>query len=290
MTNQPDAAVGTASPPPEPTLRELRARLRESEHALEAIRRGDVDALVIRGPQGARIFALPAADEAYRSVVESMSEGAAALSADGTVMYANRALGSLLGVAVPTLVGSAWDRWVAPGGPPFVTAGAPVQFEAKLRPPDRAPMPVVCTVQALPQGSAGAFAVIVGDAGEAQRRATVERRLALVVRATRIVLWVLDSAGTIIAVHGPSPASAPGGELAGRSVFDVFGKRKDLTDRVERLFHGEAFTDTATFGKARWETHFVPERDARGVVVGAIAVSTPVEAGQDRGAGREKQD
>lgn len=286
MSDRRDAPGRTASAR-EPTLHELRMRLRESEQTLEAIRRGEVDALVIRGPHGARVFTLPAADEAYRSIVEDMAEGAAALAADGTVMYANRALAALLGVTAPTLLGSSWDGWIAPGGPPFVSAGAPVQFEAELRPPGRAPHLVLCTVQALPPGSAGAFAIIVADAGEARRRAAVERRLALVVRATRIVLWVVDPAGVITMVQGAPPAIAPQGALAGRPVSEVFGKRKDLADRVERLFRGHAFTETTTFGEETWETHFVPERDPRGAVVGAIGVSTLVEEPRARGARKE---
>lgn len=75
---------------------DLRRRLEEAEDTLRAIREGEVDALVVRGPQEDEVFALGGQDS-YRAFMEAMDIGAAALDADGRLMYANAALCALLG-------------------------------------------------------------------------------------------------------------------------------------------------------------------------------------------------
>ena len=74
----------------------LRARLAVAEETLRAIRSGEVDALVVSTSEGDRVFTLRGADEPYRVMVEQMSEGAASLSPDRVVLYANRRLAEML--------------------------------------------------------------------------------------------------------------------------------------------------------------------------------------------------
>ena len=57
-------------------LEELRARLRDAEETLAAIRNGEVDSLVVSGPHGDQIFSLKGAEQPYRVFVEQMLEGA----------------------------------------------------------------------------------------------------------------------------------------------------------------------------------------------------------------------
>ncbi len=68
---------------------DLRRRLREAEETLEAIRRGEVDALVVSGPQGEQIYTLKGAERHYRILLERMNEGAVTITRDGTVTYCN---------------------------------------------------------------------------------------------------------------------------------------------------------------------------------------------------------
>ena len=60
-------------------LEELRMRLEEAEETLRAIRKGEVDALVVSGPQGDQVYTLKGAEQPYRVFVETMNEGAATL-------------------------------------------------------------------------------------------------------------------------------------------------------------------------------------------------------------------
>jgi len=81
---------------------ELRRRLGEAEETLRAIRDGEADAFVVRGPAADRVFAL-GGDESYRSIMEAMDIGAVALDEGGAVLYANAAMCQLLGCTAAEL-------------------------------------------------------------------------------------------------------------------------------------------------------------------------------------------
>jgi diguanylate cyclase (GGDEF)-like protein/PAS domain S-box-containing protein len=87
-------------------LEALRARLADAEETLRAIRHGEVDALVIGAVAGEeQLFTLTGADQTYRNFVEGMSDGAATVSADGIILYANQALADLVGASCSRIVG-----------------------------------------------------------------------------------------------------------------------------------------------------------------------------------------
>ena len=53
-----------------------------------------------------QVFTLKGADQPYRVIVESISEGAATLGADGTIFYCNQALATLLGYPLAKVIGA----------------------------------------------------------------------------------------------------------------------------------------------------------------------------------------
>lgn len=93
---------------------DLRERLAEAEETLLAIQRGEIDALIVQESDQQKIFTLQGADHPYRVLVESMSEGAATLSRDGVILYANPRLAALLEVSGSTLSGTRLSDWAAP--------------------------------------------------------------------------------------------------------------------------------------------------------------------------------
>jgi PAS domain S-box-containing protein len=64
---------------------------------------------------GEQVFGLRTADHSYRRIVESIHEGAATLTDEGTVFYANRYLSELLEAPLERLIGSSFDAWLADG-------------------------------------------------------------------------------------------------------------------------------------------------------------------------------
>ena len=95
--------------------RELAARLQEAEETLHAIRSGEVDAIVVNGPDGEKVFTLQGADHIYRVFVERMNEGAAVLSSDHTILHCNRRFARLLGAGIQSVIGSSIHCMVWPG-------------------------------------------------------------------------------------------------------------------------------------------------------------------------------
>jgi signal transduction histidine kinase/ActR/RegA family two-component response regulator len=94
------------------TIDGLRARLAEAEETLRAIRSGEVDAIVVSGANGARVFTLEGADTPYRILVEEMSEGALTIATDGLILYANRRFAKMLDVPLSKVTGSSLLQWV----------------------------------------------------------------------------------------------------------------------------------------------------------------------------------
>ena len=86
-------------------INRLRNRLAEVEESLGAIQRGEVDALVVAGPEGDQIYTLAGAEHPYRVMVEAINEGAATLLPDGTILYSNRQFAKMLGVPLERLIG-----------------------------------------------------------------------------------------------------------------------------------------------------------------------------------------
>jgi PAS domain S-box-containing protein len=87
-------------------LRGLRARLAEAEEILQAIRAGEVDAVIVNREDAPAVYTLKSADSPYRLLVEQMREGAATLSDQGIILYCNAAFARMVGASGDRLRGS----------------------------------------------------------------------------------------------------------------------------------------------------------------------------------------
>ena len=94
-------------------VRELEERLQDSEDTLDAIRRGEIDALVVGDAvEEHRIFTLESADRPYRVLIEQIQEGALTLGEDGAVLYCNQRLADMLGVKQERVIGRLLTPWI----------------------------------------------------------------------------------------------------------------------------------------------------------------------------------
>ena len=93
---------------------DLRARLREAEETLDAIRFGRVDALVVSKHDEAKIFTLEGAEQTYRLMVEAMNEGVITLATDGTILYCNHCFAQMLKNPLDQVVGKLLQSFVLP--------------------------------------------------------------------------------------------------------------------------------------------------------------------------------
>ncbi|HSC98731.1 MAG TPA: ATP-binding protein [Casimicrobiaceae bacterium] len=107
LADNPDASR------PEPDeIRALRANLAEAEEKLEALRTGAVDALVVHGPDGPKVYVLQSADHPYRLLIEQMPDAALTLDHGGNVLYCNPRFAELVRCDSGSIVGKALREFV----------------------------------------------------------------------------------------------------------------------------------------------------------------------------------
>ncbi|HEV2677518.1 MAG TPA: ATP-binding protein [Aliidongia sp.] len=211
MSTPPTHDADNGTPPTASYVADLEARLREAEETLDAIRNGEVDAVVVGGPNGQQVYTLENADRPYRVLIEQMLEGAVTLSEDGTILYCNERFATLVGADREGVLGGPFGRFVAPGdhagfhrllsrGP-----GAAATGEFKLRRSDRTAVPVNISLVdlVLDEGAARIVCGIVTDLTNNYRRSDelaaanqrLEREIAERGRAELSLGLALDAAG-----------------------------------------------------------------------------------------------
>ncbi len=94
-------------------LEELNLRLSETEETLNAIRNGEVDAIVVSGEKGDRIFTLNSSETPYRTIIENMDEGAVTISAAGIILYCNQRFSDITGFPSQRIPGSDFHDYIS---------------------------------------------------------------------------------------------------------------------------------------------------------------------------------
>lgn len=86
-------------------IAELRLQLEEAKDAIDAIRTGQIDAIIVEHDTGHRLYTLKNADHTYRAFIEKMTEGAITLDKNGIILYSNSRFAFLLGIPLENLIG-----------------------------------------------------------------------------------------------------------------------------------------------------------------------------------------
>src|SRR5689334_7285169 len=94
-------------------LRRAEERLREAQETIDAIRRGDVDAIVIEGRPGPQVYTLDTNDRPYRRLIEQIGEGAMTLTPDGVILYCNTRTADLLRLPLEMVIGRTMGSMIA---------------------------------------------------------------------------------------------------------------------------------------------------------------------------------
>ncbi len=249
----------------------LRAELEDAKGILEAIRHGEIDALLVAGAAGAQVFTLEGAEQPYRIMVESMSEGAATLIVDGTLAYANARLAALLGVSLERLLGQQFADFIAPPerarfaaacaaarSEPRVeefevraAAGAPLPARIALSPlrqspHSRDPIPALCLVATdlseSQRNTELALAIGKREAAEAELRLAVQQKdafLAMLAHELRNPLSPIRHASELLSRLLGSDSKAQG----------LLAMIKRHTDQLTRLV--DDLLDVARIAQSR---------------------------------------
>jgi PAS domain-containing protein len=84
----------------------LRSQLSETEATLEAIRNGEVDAIVVSASGENKIYTLTSAETPYRNIIEEMNEGVVTISDEGLILFCNRKFAELFSMPVERIIGN----------------------------------------------------------------------------------------------------------------------------------------------------------------------------------------
>jgi PAS domain S-box-containing protein len=86
-------------------IEELRYQLQEANDTIEAIRTGQIDALVVEDGDSHQIYTLKSADHSYRVFIEKMTEGAVTLNSKGYIQYCNSTFANMVGRPLAHVIG-----------------------------------------------------------------------------------------------------------------------------------------------------------------------------------------
>jgi PAS domain S-box-containing protein len=91
----------------------LRVQLEEATETIQAIRTGQIDALVVEGEEGHELYTLKTADTTYRVIIETMNEGAVTLATSGLIVYSNSTFALLVGKPLSQVTGLSFYSFVS---------------------------------------------------------------------------------------------------------------------------------------------------------------------------------
>lgn len=91
----------------------LRSQLEEATETIQAIRTGQIDALVVEGEDGHELYTLRTADTTYRVIIETMNEGAVTLGAGGLIVYCNSTFAGLVNRPLSQVIGLPFYQFIS---------------------------------------------------------------------------------------------------------------------------------------------------------------------------------
>jgi diguanylate cyclase (GGDEF)-like protein/PAS domain S-box-containing protein/excisionase family DNA binding protein len=111
-----------------------------------------------------------------------------------------------------------------------------------------------------------------------QLRRASEERLRSVVTNAPVALLAVDDLGTVTVAEGSALATLGFSalDLVGRPIAGIYGSQTDILALVRRALAGESAAAVVSIGSAVVDSRWVPQRDERGRITGAIGISTDI--------------
>lgn len=92
----------------------LQKELQETKYTLQAIRNGEIDALVVNTPSGRdQIYTLKTVDYPYRTLIEAIQEGAIVFNSEKTITYANKSFSKLVKMPLEKIIGHSFYQYTS---------------------------------------------------------------------------------------------------------------------------------------------------------------------------------
>lgn len=185
----------------------LREELAEARETIEAIRRGNVDAILVDGPVSPQVYMLQGTDQPYRIMVEDMQEGAVTLRKDGTILYCNKQIARMLETTPQGLLGKEFGNFVTAASYPLfkaIVSGNPNvgwRSEVGLQSAKGGQIPVMLAVKHIQLNDITLISVVITDLTEHkhhQQLMASEAFSSMVLDQAMDAVVVCDQAGKVV--------------------------------------------------------------------------------------------
>jgi PAS domain S-box-containing protein len=274
-------------------LKRVKASLAESAATIKAIQSGDVDAVVVDGLNGSSIFTLQSPEDPYRILAERMNEGAATLTAEGTVTFCNRRMAEMVGLSAERLLGSSFPALLReqdrPAAAELLRSAIKndIRADSHLLRPDGSTLPVLLSLSSISLEESGqGICLVATDLSELKRAEAVREHLAAVVDSSDDAIISKDLNGVINAwnrgaekVFGYSAAEAVGKLMLLLFPPELVSEESDILERIRR---GESIKNFETVRlrkdgrKIDVSVTISPVRDGNGAIVGASKIARDI--------------
>jgi PAS domain S-box-containing protein len=147
----------------------LRQKLRESKATINAIKKGNIDAVVFSDKKALTIYTEKTSDKTYRILIEKMNEGAVTLNEEGTILYCNSYFANMVNLPLQKVIGTKFKNFNDNSSKKSFDAllkqgrKKAVKEEVVLYPANSKAIPVLMSVNPLSLDNSFALSIILTD-------------------------------------------------------------------------------------------------------------------------------
>ena len=161
---------------------ELRGKVRELEETLEAIRSGEVDAIVVSKDNVQQVYTLEGANHPYRVLIDNIREGALTLSRTGMILFTNTRFEEMVQLPPEKVLGTSIFDHVCPDFQKDIKEAVRVivkkacQIRVRIR-QGSSSLPVLISMNALSSDMDTKISVVITDRRKDEERLRFQARL-----------------------------------------------------------------------------------------------------------------
>ncbi len=161
---------------------ELREKVRELEDTLEAIRSGEVDAIVVSKDDVQQVYTLEGSDHPYRALIDNIREGALTLSRAGMILFSNARFEEMVQLSSDKVLGTSIFDHVCPEFQTEIKEAVKgivknaCRARIRIR-QDSSSLPVLISMSALTSDEDTKISVVITDRRKDEERLRFQARL-----------------------------------------------------------------------------------------------------------------